>query len=252
MRHLLLCILLLTASIPCTAQTRRSRPQSRQNKAKTNGMARKSELTPRQIASLVYPSSVSIFVLREDEDLYGGSGFIVAPGVVATCYHVVESARRIMVTPMNDSEDRHIARLLRYDEERDTALLGVEGLKGKPLNLTEESDFYIGETVYTLGNPKGLEGTFSNGIISNFLRVDDTFYMQFTAPVSPGSSGGPVINNKGEVIGMVNMQFKEGQNLNFAILAAHVQLLMQGRRDLPQDTYMDNNLGVPPPRRKPN
>jgi S1-C subfamily serine protease len=252
MRHFLLYILLLAVSISVGAQTKRSRPQPRQSKAQTSGATRKSELTPRQIASLVFPSSVSIYVLGEDEDLYGGAGFIVAPGVVATCYHVVENARRIVVTPMGNSEDRHIARLIRYDEERDTALLEVKTLKENPLKLTEERDFYIGETVYTLGNPKGLEGTFSNGIISNFLQVDDTFYMQFTAPVSPGSSGGPVVNNTGEVIGMVNMQFKEGQNLNFAILAVHVQLLVEGKRDLPPGTYTDNNLGPPPSRRKPN
>jgi S1-C subfamily serine protease len=252
MRHFLLYILLLVVFISGEAQTRRSRPQPRQSKVQTNGEARKSELTPRQIASLAFPSSVSIYVLDENEDLYGGAGFVVAPGVVITCYHVVENARRIAVTPMGNTEDMHIARLIRYDEVRDTALLTVESLKGKPLKLTGEKDFYIGETVYTLGNPKGLEGTFSNGIISNFIQVDDTFYMQFTAPVSPGSSGGPVLNSKGEVIGMVNMQFKEGQNLNFAILAVHVRLLMEGKRDLPPDTYIDNDLSSPPSRRKPN
>ncbi len=251
MKSLLLCLLLLTGSTPCAAQTKRSRPQPRQNRVRTDEDTRGAELTPRQIAALAFPSTVSIYVLTEDEDVYGGAGFIVAPGVVATCYHVVEGARRIVVTPMNESADRHVARLLRYDRERDTALLRVEGLDAKPLKLTEESDFYVGEAIYTLGNPKGLEGTFSNGIVSNFLQVDETFYMQFTAPVSPGSSGGPVLNTKGEVVGMVNMQFKEGQNLNFAILAAHVRLLMQGRRDLPSDTYLDNNLGTPPPPRKP-
>jgi len=138
------------------------------------------------------------------------------------------------------------------DKERDVALLLVRALQGKPLKVTDKSDFYVGETIYTLGNPKGLEGTFSNGIISNFLRMENTFYMQFTAPVSPGNSGGPVLDNTGEVIGMVNMQLKEGQNLNFAILAVHVRMLMDGRHDLPSDTYMDNNLGPPPSRRKPN
>jgi S1-C subfamily serine protease len=250
MRILILYVLLVTVPVTALAQATRSRTQSRKTNSQTAATHRKTALTPRQIASLIFPSSVSIYVLGDDGDLYSGSGFIVAPGVVATCYHVVEDARRIIVTPMNGSKDRHVALLVRHDRDRDTALLLVRGLAGKPLKISRESDFYIGEPIFTIGNPKGLEGTFSNGIISNFHQIDDTYYMQFTAPTSPGSSGGPVVNNVGDVVGMVNMQIKEGQNLNFAIMSVHVQSLMDGTRDVPAGTYMDNNLG-PPPRRKP-
>jgi S1-C subfamily serine protease len=245
MRRLIVVALFLILSLSAYSQTTRrtSRPRS-------TTPSRATELTPRQIAALIFPSTVSIYVLGDDGDVYSGAGFIVSPGVVATCYHVIEDARRIIVTPMNESDDRHVASLVRYDRERDTALLRVNGLKGKPVTLSHQSDFYIGEAIYTLGNPKGLEGTFSNGIMSNFIRVDDTWYMQFTAPVSPGSSGGPVVNNKGQVVAMVNMQFREGQNLNFAIFGIHIDLLVQGKHDLPPGTYADNDLG-PPPRKKP-
>jgi S1-C subfamily serine protease len=251
MRHVFLSILIVAMIVCAEAQTKSSRTQSHQRRTRTNKATRQRVLTPRQVASLAFPSTVSIYALGDGEDLSSGAGFIVGPDMVATCYHVVENARGIVVTPIGDSEDRHKALLVRYDKERDVALLFVRSLKGRPLKVTDKSDFYIGETIYTLGNPKGLEGTFSNGIISNFLRVEDTFYLQFTAPVSPGNSGGPVLGNTGEVVGMVNMQLKEGQNLNFAILAVHVRMLMEGRRDLPSDTYMDNNLGRPS-RRKPN
>ena len=90
----------------------------------------------------------------------------------------------------------------------------------------------------------GLEGTFSTGIISNFRREDDIFYIQFTAPVSPGSSGGPMLNSFGEVVGILDMQFKHGQNLNFAVLSLHVKMLVEGTTELPPDTYLDNKISV--------
>lgn len=248
MRTLILCTLLV--AVPVAGQTGRSRTQSRKPASQKTTAPRKSPLTPRQIAALIFPSSVSIYVLGNDGDVYSGTGFVVAPGVVATCYHIVEGARRIVVTPMHEDTKRYIAALVRYDADRDTALLRVSGLAGKPLKISREQDFYVGEPIYTVGNPKGLEGTFSTGIISNFHQIDETYYMQFTAPASPGSSGGPVVNDAGEVVGMVNMQIREGQNLNFAILGIHVQLLIDGQRDVPAGTYMDNNLGKPP-RRKP-
>jgi S1-C subfamily serine protease len=170
--------------------------------------------------------------------------------MVATSYHVVQDAARIVVTPIGDDEHRYEARLLKYDSERDVALLKVNKLKGPPLELLSEGDLYIGDTIYTLGNPAGLEGTFSNGIISNLAQSERTLFMQFTAPVSPGSSGSPVFNSNGQVIGIVDMQLKEGQNLNFAVLAIHVKMLMEGQTELPPGTYIDRELGSDKTRRK--
>lgn len=249
-----LVALFLVIPLPIVAQsagqTIRSRTQPRGQTQSPAPTRKVRNLTAREIAALIFPSSVSIYVLSEDGDAYSGSGFIVGPGVVATCYHVVEGARRIVVTPMNEENNRYVASLISNDGDRDTALLRVSGLKKNPLKISHESDFYIGEQVYTLGNPRGFEGTFSNGIISNFMRINDTYYMQFTAPISPGSSGGPVVNSVGEVVGMVNMQVKEGQNLNFAIMGIHVAMLIEGRRDLPDGHYIDNDFG-PKPSRKP-
>lgn len=243
-------LLILALSISGQAQTTHPHRQDNQRKALSKTPNQK-ELTPRQIATIAYPSTVSIYVFNNDGDVYSGAGFIIAPGVVATCFHIVENARRIIVTPMGEGEDKHLASILRQDEERDIALLQVKTLKRPPIKLFRGSDLYIGETIYTLGNPKGLEGTFSNGITSNFIEEEETFYMQFTAPVSPGSSGGPVLNTNGEVIGIVNMQLKEGQNLNFAVLWIHVALLLDDRRDFPSKSYIDKNM-APQPTRRPN
>ena len=84
----------------------------------------------------------------------------------------------------------------------------------------------IGEKVYVAGNPKGLEGTFSDGIISRISTQGNRKRLQMTAPISPGSSGGPVLNSKGEVIGVAFMTLRGGQNLNFAIPSKYVKTLL--------------------------
>src|SRR5262249_3421737 len=86
----------------------------------------------------------------------------------------------------------------------------------------------IGDEVYVVGNPEGLEGTFSQGIISS-LRGND--YIQITAPISHGSSGGPVLNKNGEVIGVAVGLIEEGQNLNFAIPVSKLTQLLNRKSD---------------------
>ena len=73
-----------------------------------------------------------------------------------------------------------------------------------------------------IGNPYGLEGTFSTGVISGLREIDGVRYLQISAPTSPGNSGGPVILRDGSVIGIATLGLKQGQNLNFAIAAAEV------------------------------
>jgi S1-C subfamily serine protease len=79
--------------------------------------------------------------------------------------------------------------------------------------------------VFAVGNPGGLEGTFSQGIVSSLRDLDGLSLLQITAPISPGSSGGPIVDEKGEVVGVAVATFKGGQNLNFAVPAKYVALL---------------------------
>jgi hypothetical protein len=84
----------------------------------------------------------------------------------------------------------------------------------------------VGDPVYAVGNPQGLEGTFSQGIISSIRDAGLDKLLQITAPISLGSSGGPVLNSKGEVIGVSVATFKAGQNLNFAIPSNYLKALL--------------------------
>ena len=113
------------------------------------------------------------------------------------------------------------------DKTNDLALLRVTEDGIKPLSLGSSSDVKIGETVYVAGNPIGLEGTFSDGIISSKRDMGGQEpYLQMTAPVSQGSSGGPVLNRKGEVIGVAVGSLEDGQNLNFAIPSRGLKILV--------------------------
>ena len=98
------------------------------------------------------------------------------------------------------------------------------GRKQFPLGNSDLAQ--VGETVYAVGNPRGLEGTFSDGIVSNIRPVSSDKLIQMTAPLSPGSSGGPVLTRKGEVIGVSVLTIRDGQNLNFAIPSNYLKTLI--------------------------
>lgn len=85
------------------------------------------------------------------------------------------------------------------------------------LRIDSLSNEEIGTKIYTIGNPRGLEGTISDGILSGRRLNNDIEYLQITAPISSGNSGGPVLNEKGLVIGVSTFTFKNSQNLNFAV-----------------------------------
>jgi S1-C subfamily serine protease len=153
------------------------------------------------------------------------SGFVVRPGVVATNFHVVQGTERGSAWLVGDNRIYSISGAVALDRQRDLALLAID-ITGPTLEL-DTSAVVVGDVVYAIGNPEGLEGTFSQGIVSSVRLDADTPLIQITAPISPGSSGGPVLNRKGQVIGVAVGTWKEGQNLNFAIPAAHVHELLK-------------------------
>jgi len=156
-----------------------------------------------------------------------GSGFFVADGVVATNLHVIGGAGSATARVVGQERTLHVTGIVGMDTLRDLALLRIEGASGQPLVLGDSRAASVGDVVYVVGNPEGLEGTFSQGIVSGIRRISSDTLLQITAPISPGSSGGPVLDAHGDVIGVAVASFKEGQNLNFAVPTAYVVSLMR-------------------------
>jgi S1-C subfamily serine protease len=183
--------------------------------------------TPREIAKRVSPSVV--LLVMEDgsgQPLGMGSGFVVHDGIVATNMHVIEGAARGYAKLVDDKTKHDIRGIVASDAARDLVLLSVDGLKADALTIGDSKAVAVGDAVYAVGNPRGLEGTFSAGIVSSIRKIGDDSLLQITAPISPGSSGGPVVNSKGEVIGVAVATFKGGQNLNFAIPSQYLTALI--------------------------
>ena len=173
-------------------------------------------------------------VYLEMKDINGktlgiGSGFFVKRNIIATNYHVIEGAAKGTAKLVGKDTRHKIEGIAAMDKDNDLVLLkiaaNVSGIK--PLALGDSNKVRIGETVYVTGNPKGLEGTFSRGNISSQRGKDTKERLQMTAPISPGSSGGPVLNRNGLVIGVCFMTIEGGQNLNFAIPSKYLKILIE-------------------------
>ncbi len=146
-----------------------------------------------------------------------GSGFIVrGDGAIVTNYHVVSNAVDIKVK-IGDTI-LGIEGLLHTDKENDLVILKVKGKKLQTVKIGDIEKLSVGEKVYVISSPQGLENTISDGILSGLREIDPKRkILQITAPVSKGSSGGPVFNKNGEVIGTATFLIEEAQNLNFAM-----------------------------------
>lgn len=183
--------------------------------------------TPQQIAKEAFPSVVLLVM----EDANGqpvslGSGFFVREGVIASNLHVVEGTSRGYAKIVGQNAKLNIEGSVGIDPERDLVLLKVSAPHAQKLSIGDSNAVEVGEQVYAIGNPQGLEGTFSQGIVSSIREVGSDKLLQITAPISPGSSGGPVLNSKGEVIGVSVATFSGGQNLNFAIPSNYLNALL--------------------------
>ncbi|MDT4955190.1 MAG: hypothetical protein QOJ02_3328 [Acidobacteriota bacterium] len=194
-----------------------------QAQRKQSSQGNQAPLTARQVAARVLPSVVLVETPCGRGRTMFGSGFVVAQGMVATNRHTVECDGESYVTLVGqDKKFRVVAKYL--DAAHDLAILKEEGLNATALPLSDAQNLSIGDKVYAAGNPRGLEGTFSDGIISG-LRYS-AGRIQFTAAISPGSSGGPVVDEYGRVIGVTVSYLEGGQNLNFAVPTAFLKTLI--------------------------
>ncbi|MDR3600487.1 MAG: cell wall-binding repeat-containing protein [Desulfosporosinus sp.] len=172
-----------------------------------------------EIAKLLKPSIVYIEVFDSDGNEIGTASGVIATsdGEIFTNYHVIDGASSAKIT-LSDGRVLNVTEISGYDPKYDAVVLKVTANNLQPAKFNLSSSAQIGDKIYTLGNPLGLEDTISDGLISTINRViDGETYIQISAPISPGSSGGALINEQGEVIGITSAGLTDGQNLNFAI-----------------------------------
>ena len=170
------------------------------------------------------PSVLLIVAYDENDQPTGmGSGFFFGDTkTIATNLHVVQNAAKLAIK-LSSGETGWIDTVLGVDAERDLALL-QSNVTGTPIKAAGRLPD-IGEDILAIGNPSGLEGTVSTGIISGIRTEDGSQYFQITAPISPGSSGGPIIDEHNEVLGVSTFYLDGAQSLNFAMPAAYLTKL---------------------------
>lgn len=182
--------------------------------------------TPAQIAAFTAPAVVSIRGMADGIEVASGSGFVIrSDGVIVTNLHVVEEAASLEVELATGETFRDVY-VLGTDDRRDIALLKLPTARLPALEPGDANGLAVGDAVFVMGNPLGLERTFSDGLVSARRVMDGIAYLQISAPISTGSSGGPVLNAAGEVVGVATATMADGQNLNLAVPMSYAEGLL--------------------------
>ena len=168
---------------------------------------------PNSNASSLYKTRVKSIVSIKTQDTSGSGVIINEDGTLVTCFHVIANADTILVG-MEDGSIYYVDGFRYINPLSDVAILTLNTTrKFTPLKIA--NSYKIGEKIYTISNPQGLDFTFSDGIINQ--KTKD--YIQFSAPISSGSSGGALLNKNGNLLGIITSQLipSKAQNVNFAL-----------------------------------
>lgn len=174
------------------------------------------ERNPEQLFNEVAPA---IVVINTQSPRGGslGSGFIVdASGVIVTNFHVVKEAEAIEVK-LKDGRSFPVKGIVYYDARRDVCILKIDSTGLPVVSLGDSGTLRLGQKVLVIGAPLGLEYSISDGLFSGKRVFSNLESLQFTAPISPGNSGGPLLDMHGNVLGITTFMLLQGQNLNFAV-----------------------------------
>ncbi len=165
--------------------------------------------------ALKYVGEITIFN-KDGKEIGLGTGFIYSEdGKIITNYHVIDGACSAKFSIGDQSYD--ILGVLAYDKKIDLAVLKIDGT-GYDFAKISKDDIAVGSTVYAIGSSRGMTNTFSQGIVTYYNRVvNEVSHIQHDASITNGNSGGPLINEYGEVVGVNTWGIDESQNLNFAV-----------------------------------
>ncbi|BAY41916.1 putative serine protease (plasmid) [Nostoc sp. NIES-2111] len=205
-------------------------------------------LQPEIIYQKANPAVVAIIALQNRQPVSYGSGVIISPrGWIVTANHVVANQRNVSVKVL---EKVYRGAVVARDPNNDLALIKLQSQQRLPSLRLQSIPPKIGQKIYVLGNPLTLEKSFTDGIVS---RLDDNGVIQYTAPTNPGNSGGPLLNENGEVIGVVSRGVPVSRTgslapgIYFAIPTSKIQILISRMRPASAEarqsaTYHANGL----------
>ncbi|MBS7806043.1 serine protease [Variovorax sp. PCZ-1] len=184
----------------------------------SSGVSTANELTSEQLFEKVAPSVWGVTTFDKSERaLATGSAVVIAPGTLITNCHVLAKAASFAIKRDNVSFG---ATLQHADTERDLCQITVRNFSAPVVGIVSVDTLKVGQKAFAIGNPRGLEVTLSDGLVSGLRRSDDgktIEFVQTTAPISPGSSGGGLFDNQGRLIGITTLIRRDSQNLNFAV-----------------------------------
>lgn len=197
-------------------------------------------LTPAQIARQALAAVVEVVTYRESgEKLGGGSGFLVSPeGLVLTSHHVLERAARAEVV-LHSGEVFEVVHVAAADDRRDLAVLRIAGFALPVVRLGDSRQAAVGDPIVVIGSPLGFSNTVSHGLLSGIREVEGRRLLQVSAPISSGSSGGPVFDAHGRAIGVLAGFMRRGQNVSFAVPIEYARGLL----DLPEHAFTVEAVG---------
>jgi len=219
----------------------RQKPNASRAQSPVAGVGDTAALSEKALRSVVL-----LIVSAHGEPIGQGSGFLVSrDGKIVTNYHVVENADSAIVKFPNGAF-YSVDGILASDPVKDIAVLKAAGKDFPFLSLGKSGAVRVGQQVIAIGSPLTLEGTVSNGIVSGMREFSDGAYevIQTTAAVSPGSSGGALLNLRGEVIGITAFRLVQGESLNFAVPIDYVKPLLNSNHVTPLRGTEEEGIGA--------
>lgn len=201
-------------------------------------------LSATETAKLLSSKSVVIHCYdSEDNEISGGSGFFINDtGHIVTCYHVIENTDKV-VAVTNNGVKYVVQNVIHADIDKDLVVLSINKTGSDPVELGDSNAIETGNKIYTYSSPLGISNTLTEGIINNKnVFIEGSYFIQISASISPGSSGGEVVDEYGSVIGIIAGWIIGGQNMNLAIPVSVLKsMLIQTPLNQPFADFQEEN-----------
>jgi serine protease Do len=227
-------VLVLAASSPVWAKGKKTSQDDTETNPEEEGAAK--------IVEQVKPSLVKVTQMGRDGVEGVGSGFVISKdGLIATNMHVVGQGRRLQVE-MSDGQTHEVQAVHASDYHLDLAILRVQATDLKPLVLGDSEAVQQGEPIVGMGNPAGLTFSVVQGVVSAIREVEKQPMIQVAMPIERGNSGGPLLDRKGRVLGILTLKSLRTENLGFATPVNNLKKLMEKPNTVPMERWL--TMGV--------